>query len=286
MADELCFVQFPHAGGEHGPDDSRGELKRWERGESDHARKFMVTPGAWRERLDGTNQEGELVFWGEWEADSNVTVAPDNVAGGPAWLHRPFFEGPQNARAETVPQNTDPFVFGERFLYTFCRQRKNRHLRQLARGTVILFGSKKNHRFVLDTVFVVDESVDHTRETYLEVAVPRTNSVFRATTLDPMYAWQRTKGCRLYFAATVEQPISGMFSFVPCRPADENKTFARPAIELAALVNPALTQQAGTTPFDDISELARVWRAVVDQVLDAGLVLGVRVELPRRRSRT
>lgn len=283
MGDELSFVQFPHPGGEHGPDAADGTLKQWGRGDDDHARKFMVSAGAWREQLEGSTNEGELFFWGEWEAASTVIPAPERVPDGPSWLHRPFFEGLQDAPIGAIRQNTDPFVFGEQFLYTYCRQPRNRRLRHLASGSVILFGSRKRGQFVLDTVFVVDRSIPHTPATYANVAVPPTNPVFRATTLDPMYE-QVNKGCRLYFGATVDDPVNGMFSFVPCRPARERRTFARPVIELPdPFIKPGLARQAGTTRLNDPEMSSDLWRQVVDQVLKE-CALGVHVELPGGRA--
>jgi len=45
--------------------------------------------------------------------------------------------------------------------YIGCRQPRNRKLRELGRGSLILFGSNLNDRFDLDTVFVVDGWVEH-----------------------------------------------------------------------------------------------------------------------------
>lgn len=118
-----------------------------------------------------------------------------------------------------------------------------------------------------------------------EVAASRTNEVFRLTTLDPMYE-QETRGCRLYFAATTNAPVNDMFSFVPCLPADEGRTFARPKIELPRpLVNPNRAQQAGTVPFAEVEKLREVWYRVVAQVVEQGCALGVRVDLPTHRRR-
>jgi len=52
-------------------------------------------------------------------------------------------------------QNTDPFVFGGEFRYSWCLQPSRRSLRDLDMGSVILFGSRVNWKFVLDTVFVL-----------------------------------------------------------------------------------------------------------------------------------
>ncbi len=241
MTDELCVVRFPHPGDERGPDPGGGRT-RWDSGLSPHRRSFMRAPGTWCDEPGGEIHRGEMTFWGEWEAGSEVSPIPVRVPEGPAWLHRPLFEGPGSAPEGVVPQNTDPFVFGDRFLYTFCRQPRNPGLRRLARGSVILFGSGCSGGFVLDTVLVVADSVDHAREDYLERAVPRTSEVFRAVTLDPMYGWEKTRGGRLYFGATPAEPVGGMFSFVPCLPGSPPGGFARPPLDLPGLVDPALDE--------------------------------------------
>lgn len=284
MADQLAFVQFPHPGGEHGPDAEGGTLKRWEIDTNDHARKFIVAPGAWRDDPDASIEEGEIVFWGEWEAASTVASLAGRVTSGPHWIHRPFYEGLKDAPTDATRQNTDPFVFGEQFLYTYCRQRGNRKLRELAIGSLILFGSKKGKSFVLDSVLVVGESVAHTSSDYVETAAARVNHVFRETTLDPMYQ-QGKKGCRLYLGATAEHPTNGIFSFVPCLPAQEQRTFARPPIDLPVpLIKVGRTQQAGTTAVGDAWELRELWHRVVAQVLEHGCALGVRVDVPGARN--
>ncbi|MBA2359789.1 MAG: hypothetical protein H0V79_02435 [Actinobacteria bacterium] len=284
MADELAFVQLPHPGREHGPDEPGGAVKRWEHGEHDHKRKFMLVPGAWRERVEAESCVGDVLFWGEWEAASTVRpVGSRTEPGAPSWVHEPFFNDASDAPEGVVPQNTDPFVFGDRFLYTFCKQPGNGRLRRLARGSVVVFGSIKDKAFRIDTVLVVSESVDHTRETYDKDASPRASDVFRATTLDPMYAWHGTRGGRLYLGATPDEPVNGMFSFFPCVPASTRRAFARPRVALPDLINQTFAMQAKTTTFAEPHDLALKWRAVVDQVLAEGLALGVRAELPGGR---
>jgi hypothetical protein len=279
MADLLAFVQFPHPGREHGPDPG-GTLKHWEHGEHEHRRKFMRGGGQWLTSPTDPPQVGGLVFWGEWEAASRVAVAPSRVPGGPSWIHTPFFNGREDAPDGVVAQNTDPFVFGDQFLYTLCRQPRNRRLRELAPGSLILFGSKSEGAFVLDTVFIVADYVDHTRATYEHTLVRRVSDVYRAATLEPMYAWQGVAGGRLYFGANADQRVEGMFSFVPCLPADAGRAFARPRIELDGLIRPNLAMRARTCAVRDLGELRAIWDRVVDQVLEQGLVLGVHLALP------
>lgn len=283
MSEQLAFVHFPHPGGEHGPDSEDGQLKRWDTDQHDHRRKFMLMPGAWRDQVHGPTHEGAIVFWGEWEAASAVEPVTEHVAGGPHWLHVPFYNGIEDAPSGGIRQNTDPFVFGDRFLYTYCRQPNNQNLRRLAPGSLILFGSTYKRRFVLDTCFVVAERVAHGPRDYHDVAVPRVPNVFRETTLDPMYQ-QMGKSCSLYLGATAEQPAAnGTFSFVPCLPAAERRTFARPTIELERpLIKVGRTQQAGTIPYNDAKELRELWERVVARVLES-CSLGVRVAIPSPR---
>jgi hypothetical protein len=83
-----------------------------------------------------------------------------------------------------------------------------------------------------------------------------------------------------YQGATHAQPQDGMFSFVPARPHEAgNAGFPRPRIELDGFVTPKLAMAVRTTPVE-ADEARTVWDRVVEQVLDAGLVLGTRLHLP------
>ena len=109
-------------------------------------------------------ETGVVVFWGEWEPESEGEPIASTGPDGPRWIHRPYYVRPTSYPGDL--QNTDPFVFGDRFLYTLCRQTKpiSGHarptfLRDLAPGSLILFGSLKGGDFVLDTALVVAEGV-------------------------------------------------------------------------------------------------------------------------------
>ncbi len=152
MADELCFVQFPHPGPEHEPD--RGDMKCWNT--RDHRRKFVVSPGRYLDN-DVQVHECDLTCWCEWEPPSEVVTRIAQPLGlDPGYIYRPFWYEPEPGR---WLQNTDPFVFGECFYYTACRQHHSGRptkFQQLAPGSLILFGSSLHGRFVLNTAFVVD----------------------------------------------------------------------------------------------------------------------------------
>jgi hypothetical protein len=282
MSDRRLLVQFLHPGGEHEPD-GRGE-KGWNTGR--HKRKFLVSPGRYLGH-DPQPGDGKLVFWGEWEPQSRVVKEYcDRVPNGPRWLYEPYYSLSDIAGGLDF-QNTDPFVFGDQFLYTGCLQNTKRgatQLRSLARGSIVLFGSCLDlSRFVIDTVFVVDRWIEHTasdhRRPELRNAVPKT---YCDVTLDRWYS-----GCsppqysyRLYFGATPENPVDGTFSFFPCMPETEApRGFARPTIALEGRVTQNHKQGHKATALDASSAVS-TWNTVVAQVQGQGLCLGVRARMP------
>ena len=71
-------VQFIHPGGEHGQDVAGH--KRWNTSDHDHRRKFLCVPGEYVDAPDAPPLKDELVFWGEWEPESEVEPVPSPVA--------------------------------------------------------------------------------------------------------------------------------------------------------------------------------------------------------------
>ena len=128
---------------------------------------------------------------------------------------------------------TDPWVFGETFRYSNCKQliyRQNPSaLQRLTAGSVILFGSTLYGEFVLDTVFVVKKPVP-----YVPHHPPETDEAFRLSTIESIITDGRGDlQFTLYHGATFDEPVAGMFSFVPCRgAADTDACFARPVVSL------------------------------------------------------
>ena len=138
MADSCCFVQLPHPGREAGPRGGRA----WSTLAATHARKFMQVRGEWIQ-ADGSAGSGDLWAWGEWEPQSRLLrrlCQPDTLAY-PAYLWLPYYAIPDNGCEEL--HNTDPFIFGDRILYSNCGQPRSPRLRSLDRGSVIAFGSPR-----------------------------------------------------------------------------------------------------------------------------------------------
>lgn len=281
MHERRCFVQFIHPGGEHSPD--QGDLKYWNR--DAHRRKFLKSQGRYIDAGEAT--AGELAFWGEWEPESRViTRYTDRVPDGPRFLYEPFFvdHGDQTCR-----QNTDPFVFGECFHYTGCLQHTRlgpTQLRFLAPGSLILFGScREKCRFVVDTVFVVGDFVDHSAADWEENLTARISDTYRKVTLEPWYHGSVPPGQshRLYVGATPERPVGGMFSFFPCLPCNKaGLGFARPEVHIPGFITRHLTQGKKIARDLSLAEVSDLWGQVVRQVEAQGLSLGVYAELPSR----
>lgn len=271
MADRLMFVQFPHPGSEHRP---IGSQMPWNR--SNHARKFLKTGGQY---LMGSQiQSGSFTFWGEWEPQSRVIASfPDNKPGWPHYLHEPFWQLPADGGWR---QNTDPLVFGNQFLYSNCRQGQNGKLRELATGSLVLFGSKVAGEFVLDTLFVVGDGFHGGSTGYLDHPDWVQHVVFEPLSLAPK---QPAHSFRLYRGRTYAEAPNGPFSFVPCQPCNPVAAgFARPAVQLEGRwIEPNLAMNAKATPATQ-QELDELWEQIVQQVIQAGLALGVRLDVPPR----
>lgn len=271
-------VQFPHPGGEHVP---KSDLMAWN--VNPHKRKFMVAPGEYRDS-SGTAHDGDIVFWGEWEGPSRVVHRWERKPTFPTVLHEPFMSEPPN---EGFRQNTDPWVFGECFHYSNCKQLTNAgrtitSMQRLTPGSLILFGSSVDDAFVLDTALVVGRVQglytvrDHD---HLEIS-----EEFRVATIESMASPQDAQidlQLTLYDGATPNRSFEDMFSFVPCLPHEGGSSrFQRPTIELPGIINPKNRQSTrGSTAPRSLEEARRAWESVKQQVFDQDLVLATRLEL-------
>ena len=289
MAANLRFVQFPHPGREHKPDHGGG--KAWNKLKSQHARKFMEFGGKWIED-DGSTRSGSLRAWGEWEAESDLIrklSQPGQDSKYPRYLWHPYYIPKDNYRCL---HNTDPFIFGERFLYSNCAQwrgLKHSGLRQLGRGSVIAFGSGKEitgeRKWVLDTVLVVADSLPYSAPEARRVLADSVPEAFLTVTGGPMVDSKDQASFRLYRGATADDPVDGMFSFFPAMPANGDAGFPRPVIELASEhFNPRSWQaQKGLRRNCTNEELRGIWKSLVSQVRGAGLLVGTHAAVPERR---
>jgi hypothetical protein len=275
-ARRLAFVQFPHPGGEHNP---RTEQMPWNTDQ--HRRKFLVTRGRYVD-ADECTGEADLAFWGEWEAPSRVARRWPVAGRMPRALHRPYWYEPET---NGYRQNTDPWVFGERMIYSNCKQvigrsRRPTSMQSLARGSVICFGSTIDGEFCVDTVFVVAS-----REPWVPVRVDdlEIDEAFKTCTGGSVATRQGDAhmNLTLYRGATVEDPVEGMFSFVPAAPAEaDDPRFLRPSLE-SRFINAASRQSTwGSKRLLAMDTVRDAWQDVRHQVLGGGLMLAVGLRTP------
>lgn len=275
--DAAAFVQFPHPGDEHRPP---GESMPWNLGK--HRRKFLRSGGRLVDS-DGRRHVAEVVFWGEWEPPSRIERRWPADGGRPRALHRPYWFRPAS---DSPRQNTDPWVYGKRMFYSNCRQltspgRGSTSMQSLPPGSVICFGSTKDHEFCLDSVLVVGSAEPWTPA---EAATLDVDDAFRVCTAEPLAAGRDAHAeLMLYHGAGLDEPVHGMYSFVPALPVwgDDPPRFARPVIRLDKLINPANRQSTwGSRRPMPVATVRDAWKAVRDQVLAADLTLAVHIDTP------
>jgi hypothetical protein len=272
-----CVVQFPHPSAEH-PVKGEAGVMPWNTGH--HRRKFLKSAGRAVIDVGSPAVEGEYAFWGEWEAESRFERLPKRDKGYPRAVHQPFWRTPLTS---SFRQNTDPWVFGEAFRYTNCKQYAQGRpaaLQRLERGSLILFGGVKDGAFLVDTVFVVASATPWSPDAPAEVV----DATLRVVTCESVATHPEGKGLELtlYQGATPEAPVDGMFSFVPAQLVERAVLgFVKPAISLPGLVNPRSKQAPKKSLVDGEGALA-AWTSVRDQVLSHGLVLGTSFATPQR----
>jgi hypothetical protein len=170
---------------------------------------------------DESVSQSDLVFWGEWEAPSYVIKRWEQKDPLPRFLHRPVWERPATKGPR---QNTDPWVFGDSFRFSNCRQltpqRNPSALQKLTPGSMVLFGSTIGGEFIIDTVFVVKDFCP-----FSPGKPPETDEAFRVCTVESLITTGNAAAdpFTLYRGATYEAPVNGMYSFVPCRRANADK---------------------------------------------------------------
>ena len=196
----------------------------------------------------------------------------------------------------TVASTSDPFIFGDHFLYSNCRQKGSRSLKRLARGSVIAFGSSKKiqgvWKWLLDTVLVVKDSFPYDPLRPRESLAGKVPDAFLSVTGGPLAADRNLPGdpeqreMRLYLGATPEDRVHDMFSFFPAIPVGGASGFSRPVIDNLPdrRINPESfrSPRGQTTPLS-CEELLDSWKSLVEQVHRAGLVLGAHAALPPKR---
>ena len=290
----IAFVQFMHPGIESCPTrQNKRDLIPWNH--SKHKRKFLCNTGWYM-----NNEQmvcDELTFWGEWEPQSRITRIdnPKEDRSLPHFIHYPVLNlsEPKDS-LKRCRQNTDPFVFHEQFLYRCCKQTRTTGQTQLAHllpGSIVLFGSKVNKRFAIDTVFVVGNEFkdyynqknamdfDPNLKKYAEiVGIGMNGSKCESNRLQ----------MRLYYGASPDKRYEGMYSFVPCkRLRDNEQGWARPTLTqddirdiYADCITDNLSQGFSYIEATLDGNIA-AWNRIRKLFADRGYLEGVKFECPQ-----
>ena len=255
----------------------------------------MQFRGKWIDE-GGVTHADDLRAWCEWEPESEMICKFDPEDDGPhhpRYLWKPYWE-PRNTYRGL--HNTDPFIFGDSFLYSNCGQStpSKKSLKHLDRGSVIAFGSKvkREPRWALDTVIVVRDSIPYDPLNPRRVLEGKVPQAFLEVTGGPLTSDPKLKKSadegnakefRLYWGATPNDRVDDMFSFFPAILADSESCFPRPCICLNdKYFNPgSFRTQKGATSCLKSEELRCLWDSLVEQVLrNKDLVLGTHAEMP------
>ncbi|MDY4021399.1 hypothetical protein [Staphylococcus borealis] len=244
-----------------------------------HSRKFMEAYGSVIDSEKNFRKE-KFRFWGEWEACSKVInyngPLNSNTKHEPKWIHEPI-RPKKPLKKPKMYHNTDPVVFGDKFIYSNCKQyNKNKSgMQNLKRGDVIFFGSCIKKEFVLDTVFVVDKKFTYSKQRISNDMKIEYPEWFQYLTLDTLDEKEYT----FYTGATYDNPVNGMYSFVPCIiKSDSNASFLRP--NLPKEINDAHNLKNGRfIKYINNDTHNNLWGLVKQYILDKNLSLAVKINL-------
>jgi hypothetical protein len=248
---------------------------------SKHKRKYIKQEGYYlKNEGDGTFEDSPsketIYFWGEWEPQSYFVRLTDNESNKqlPNSLHTPVF-----SNKEKGLYNTDPFVFGNYFYYTNCKQPTLNNILEgegLEKGSIIIFGTPYGKSFTLDTVFVVNNIYS---EEYYKNNRKDFPDLLREATLDHRNFLDKDPPNKIFTGLMYHESRGSFFSFVPCASGEKGKQgVKRPFLPFKKfnLKNgrgPKIIE--GFTPEE-------FWNKVVNKILEDGYHLGIQVDLPRR----
>lgn len=284
---KLQMIQFPHPIWEDRAD--IGGVKPWNR--SAHKRNFIVSPG---EAIVSKGTEPKrfenISFWGEWEPEAKIVGHFDKADSPitPRRLIAPLFpKDMPEPSGDNCCGNTDPFVFGEHFKFSNCRQNINgrpSRLQYLSAGSLILFGGIYRGDFWLDTVFVVKDGLKYKgcdcQNQEMQKFLGADYPFFHAATLKPIAASSdMQKRHYTLYRGQNWQENPNYFSFVPC---DVNgRAFSKVRLTSEMIQNlgkGALTFKVLGEYEEPSPTPQEVWNKIVEWVFALGHSLCVRFD--------
>jgi hypothetical protein len=128
--------------------------------------------------------------------------------------------------------------------------------------------------------------IDFRAFTYQDVTLSRISN--NNCDRQPKHSCIKDFSYRLYFGATYNKPVEGMFSFFPCLPYQQNMTsgFPRPVIQINDVIRDNLQQGFNYNHPNhpkNIQINQKLWEEVKRQVENVNLKLGIHTDLPPRK---
>ena len=319
-----------------------------------HSRKYIRINGKYICDEQQPARSGSVDFWGEWEPnsiseklsrieDKDPRKYPENIAY-PIFIENTTESARSNDKIIEVVnsvkemdrnnikndcvkdkidqdnknnlQNTDPFVFGDHFYYTCCKQEKAKHLKE---GSVILFGTcygeskdRETAYYAIDTVFVIKEIIPYDASTLertlkrFEKSKSKSERLYYNTVLK--YVFRRHDGSiiksidpkyqfDIIIGASFDDPYiyngQKMYSFFPCHESSNQPKERLSIVQNSGYnkkINSILDQELGHSMTcavknivqDDIDKTYEVWNSIKNYALNKRYYLGIKTELPRK----
>ena len=304
--DRLRIVHFPHPGQDYPVCRTNAKLSNgvyavnWSES-GIHCRRLIKHSGAYVDIDWAFHEDEELVFWNEWEGPTfaNDIKGRKNKASA-SFIHVVRypevpcvftssggcnFAGGFFGRYGDL-MNTDPCVFGKTFKYSVCRQTPKGIMRQLAPGSLIVFGSRIGGEFYLDTMFVVgDVAFDYRDGSDLGLLCSK---AYRNLTIDRLPTGDYTfyRGVAPNNRQSLKRQC---FSFVPARLSSVVGYTDRCKLDLVQLNRVAHAKAFDVdvwrnkkTTAVSTPQIVNVWAEIVQQVRRQEFVLGVRFDWPKK----
>ena len=296
MSDNPKAIMFFHPGPEY---KTRGDVKLCE---TSHTRNFMVVDGDLIGKNGKEKKNTCLGFWGEWSSHADIEKV------GKKKFFKPFYvkncgcgqndnikgcKG-KSSRCSSDRCDTDPFVFGKRFCYVNCQQESSKTLCDLPAGSIILFGSRKNEKFVLDTVFVVEASIDKwlKNKDKVKSKLKKDYDLYNSASLGVLRA-QSSEECRRFYFGTTYRNYNIPFSFVPALEQKNIKErFHKVELsnDLLKGLNPRVKFDNGQNRgfavlLEGKTQVEKLWKNVRDCVLNKKCSLGINLKMPSTKKK-
>jgi hypothetical protein len=248
-----------------------------------------------KKRIDS----GRLSFWAEWEPSSKFELHSDDESE--FLVHAPICDLEYTGERK---QNTDPFIFGDCFWYTNCKQKRLKFVRNLAPSSMVVFGSESSldGTFLVDTVFVVGNRFSFKEIKSESMEIPKE---LKFATLDLMFGNENTSEHQEYgyYQGLMHHNNNDFFSFTPAKIQKERSIIRHERLRLdgeqfdfASMKKNELkgTYRGGgqickqVCPNNDRKckkghseeQVHEYWIRIIEECKNQGFVLGVKFPMP------